>query len=438
MALDAKPSAIGITEGSRESAVVKLATLRGRFAMVREHTMALCEPLEIEDFGVQPCADASPPKWHLAHTSWFFETFLLSVYQPNYQVFHPQYAELFNSYYIGVGKPFPRARRGTLSRPTLPDIIAYRQFVDARVATLLDCALAEFAAPKLVQMCQVLELGLEHEQQHQELLLTDIKYNFGHNPLFPVYRSNPTAASPANVAPLSFQEHAPALVHIGATANGFAFDNERPRHEVFLQPFQVASRVVNNGEYLAFMEDGGYQCPEFWLAEAWQLIQDGALAKQPLYWHERPDDWYEYRLDGLYPIDRGAPVVHVSAYEAMAYANWAKARLLTEAEWEWVAGREAIHGNFVESEYFHPTAKDAQYFFGNLWEWTSSSYAAYPGYRPLSGALGEYNGKFMSSQIVLRGGSCATPKQHIRASYRNFFYPADRWQFTGIRLARDV
>ncbi|MGB0996760.1 MAG: ergothioneine biosynthesis protein EgtB [Pseudomonadales bacterium] len=438
MAFDAKPNAISENEPAVESELSRLASLTARYQTVRQQSLNLCQPLETEDFGVQPMADASPPKWHLAHTSWFFETFLLIDLQPGYQAFHPAYAELFNSYYNGVGQPFPRLRRGTLSRPTLKEVFNYRRAVDDATETLLLHAQKAPQTINLSHLNTVLEIGLEHEQQHQELLLTDIKYNFGHNPLAPTYRLQTIPAEPPNASALTFDAYEPGLVQIGAQSGGFAFDNERPRHEVFLRPFKVANRTVSNGEFLAFIEDNGYERPELWLAEAWQRLQDGTLAKQPLYWQQHQDGWYEYRLDGLHPLDKSRPVVHVSAFEAMAYATWANARLLTEAEWEWVAGHQPPQGNFVESQQFHPVASDKPQFFGNVWEWTSSSYAPYPGYRPLMGVLGEYNGKFMSSQLVLRGGSCATPKEHIRASYRNFFYPADRWQFSGIRLAQDV
>ena len=438
MAFESKPNAITDNAQSLETEITRLGALRPRFQAVRQQSLSLCQPLEVEDFGVQPMADASPPKWHLAHTSWFFETFLLSALVADFSGFHPAYGELFNSYYNGVGNPFPRVRRGALSRPTLNEIFAYRRFVDEATLALLESAEKDPKSLNLSQLNTVLELGLEHEQQHQELLLTDLKYNFGHNPLFPIYQQKAEPTQQVRSLALSFNDHAPGLVQIGAQAHGFAFDNERPRHEVFLQPFQVANRTVTNGEFLAFIEDGGYERPELWLAEAWQRLQDGALTKQPLYWQQRPQGWFEYRLDGLHTLDADRPVVHVNAFEAMAYATWASARLLTEAEWEWAASNDPLLGNFVESQEFHPVASEARQFFGNLWEWTSSSYTAYPGYQPLTGTLGEYNGKFMSSQLVLRGGSCATPEQHIRASYRNFFYPADRWQFTGIRLAQDI
>ena len=417
----------------------RLQELRQRFHGVRQRSLQLCEPLHLEDYGVQPMADASPPKWHLAHTSWFFDTFILSVWQKNYAAFHPAYAHLFNSYYNGVGDPFPRARRGNLSRPTLDEVLAYRRFVDDAISELVDSYLSGAAVGQIEKIVEVFELGIEHEQQHQELLLTDLKYNFGHNPLYPAY-SNQIVANGEVPDPLLFNDFAPELVCIGADAQGFAFDNERPRHEVFLRPFQVANRLVTNGEFLQFIEAGAYQRPDLWLAEAWQLLQTGALPKQPLYWRSIDGQWSEYRMDGLHPLDLNLPVVHVSGFEAMAYASWSGARLLTEGEWEFVARSEQAQGNFVESLLFHPASvtKDSRQFFGDVWEWTSSSYAPYPGYQQLSGALGEYNGKFMSSQLVLRGGSCATPTQHIRATYRNFFYPADRWQFTGIRLAKNI
>ena len=423
---------------SAESVRARLQTLLQRFSRVRQRTLQLCEPLHVEDYGVQPMADASPPKWHLAHTSWFFDTFFLAIWQAEYEAFHPAYAELFNSYYNGVGNPFPRSRRGSLSRPTLDEVLAYRRHVDAATLEVVDATLGTACSTDAVKMAEVLELGIEHEQQHQELLLTDLKYNFGHNPLYPAYAGQSSAGVGVSTQ-MHFDEYVPGLVQIGTDVQGFAFDNERPRHEVFLQPFQVANRLVTNAEFLEFVEDDGYRRAELWLAEAWQQLQTGALAPQPLYWRQVQGQWSEYRLDGLHLLDPHLPVVHISGFEAMAYATWAEARLLTEAEWEWVASGEPVEGNFVESMRFHPTspAQASRQLFGDVWEWTSSSYSPYPGYKPLAGALGEYNGKFMSSQLVLRGGSCATSQAHIRASYRNFFYPADRWQFTGIRLAKN-
>ena len=380
---------------------------------------------------MQPMDDASPPKWHLAHTSWFFETFLLKPLLPGYRVFHPLYETLFNSYYNGVGDPFPRRRRGHLSRPTVSEVMAYRAHVDEAMVGMLQGASA--------QVEERTTLGLHHEQQHQELLLTDVNFNFGHNPLAPVYQ--PVAATPASseVVPLKFDDHPGGLVDIGATA-GFCFDNERPRHRVFLQPFAIAQRLVTCEEYLAFIEDGGYQQPALWLSDGWTWLQQSGIGA-PLYWRQCDGIWQEYRLSGVNFVEAAAPVTHVSYYEADAYTRWAGCRLASEAEWETAAAQDALGaGNFVTGGRLHPAPALAgnRQFFGDTWEWTSSPYVPYPGFRPLEGSLGEYNGKFMSNQLVLRGGSCATPPDHIRASYRNFFYPPDRWQFTGIRLALDA
>jgi len=409
------------------------AGLNLRYAAVRRQSLNLCEPLEIEDYGVQPMEDASPPKWHLAHTTWFFETFILKQRVPAYEPFHESFETLFNSYYNGVGRPFPRAQRGYLSRPTVEQVKAYRSYVDDAMQVLLGDGQDQ---PLIDQVT----LGLHHEQQHQELLLTDLKYNFGHNPLFPVYGGGPKVGAQADE--LRFTSFDGVLAEIGATGD-FCFDNELPRHEVLLQPFQLANRLVTNGEYLQFMEDGGYGRPDLWLSDGWSKVQS-ANWSAPLYWREQDGRWMEYRLDGLHEVDLNLPVVHVSGFEAAAFAAWSGARLPTEFEWEHAAATCPVRGTFVESECFHPTARvgaageDLHQLYGDAWQWTSSSYAPYPGYRPLPGALGEYNGKFMSSQLVLKGGSCVTPRSHTRVSYRNFFYPPDRWQFSGIRLAQDV
>ena len=418
----------------------QLESLALRYKDVRSRSLDLCKPLQIEDFGVQPMADASPPKWHLAHITWFFETFLLHKYLPNYSSYHPAFEHLFNSYYNGVGDPFPRVRRGSLSRPTVAEVYAYRSYVDDTLLGLINEG--NFADGAASEIVQILELGLHHEQQHQELLLTDIKYNLGNNPLFPSYHESTIVLCMDSAGPLkkiSFHEHAPGLVDIGATSS-FAFDNEYPRHQSFLGPFGIADRLVTNAEYLQFMHDDGYQRADLWLAQGWAALQQTPRYR-PLYWHQtEPDGWSEYRMDGLHPLQLDAPVTHVSGYEAMAYASGASARLPTEFEWEWAARGKARAGNFADSNRFHPMICDGsnEQFFGDVWEWTSSAYGPYPGYKTLEGVLGEYNGKFMSSQLVLRGGSCVTDSSHIRASYRNFFYPGDSWQFSGIRLAVDL
>ncbi|XOV83853.1 MAG: ergothioneine biosynthesis protein EgtB [bacterium] len=420
----------------RSEATVAAEDLQHRYQQVRQQSVALCAPLAIEDFGVQPMDDASPPKWHLAHTAWFFETFILKQQLTDYQPFHPQYEYLFNSYYNGVGQPYPRPARGFLSRPTVAEVLDYRACVDQQMDDLLRRGVADDVRAQIV-------LGLHHEQQHQELMLTDIKYNFGHNPLLPAYceqrGSEFSERFQAESTP-DYSQYPGGIVEVGA-ADGFAFDNETPRHKVLIQPFALADRVVTNGQYLAFVEDGGYARPELWLSDGWSAVQ-ARKWQAPLYWQQRDGAWLEYRLDGCHALALDAPVTHVSGHEAFAFAQWADARLPTEFEWEYAASKVAVDGHFVEAEYFHPQAaadvKGVQQLYGDVWQWTASSYAPYPGYRPLPGALGEYNGKFMSSQLVLRGASCATPKSHARASYRNFFYPPDRWQFTGIRLAKNV
>ena len=408
--------------------------LAERFERVRAASLQLCEALEIEDYGVQPMDDASPPKWHLAHTTWFFETFVLKEYVNDFVAFDDAFEYLFNSYYNGVGKPFDRPRRGHLSRPTVATVMDYRAAIDRQVLDGLAQGLFDSLAQARI------ELGLHHEQQHQELLLTDIKYNFGNNPLYPAYGGGPTQQSGSSQS-MAFVEQPGGIVTIGSSG-GFAFDNEYPRHEVLLQPFAMGNRLVRNDEYLEFINDGGYARPELWLSEGWSIVQ-AQQWQAPLYWTHRDGDWFEYRLDGLHPLQHDLPVVHVSAHEAFAYASWTGARLPTEFEWEAVAQEMTIQGSFVNAGTFHPcadanTAHVVRQLFGEVWQWTSSSYSPYPGYQPLPGTLGEYNGKFMSSQLVLRGGSVATPVEHLRTSYRNFFYPADRWQFSGIRLAANV
>ena len=420
--------------------VAESASLAQRYEAVRRRSLDLCAPLQSEDYGVQPIVDASPPKWHLAHTTWFFETFILKPHAPGYSMFHPLYEYLFNSYYNGVGEPFPRANRGHLSRPTLADTLAYRAHVDCAMSALFD----HLAEPEVVD---AVTLGLHHEQQHQELLLTDIKCILGFNPLHPTYRTPGASIGDAvNRDRHSFREMPGGTVEIGCAADGrFAFDNEQPRHPVILQPFQLGTRLVTNGEYLDFVMDDGYTRPEFWLADGWALRKSGRLDAAPLYWRLRDGHWFEYRLDGSHLLRADTPVVHVSYFEADAYARWFGARLPTESEWESAASmqdpREAT-GNYVESGALHPlpacAGSDLRQLLGDAWEWTSSAYAPYPGFRARSGKFSEYNGKFMANQMVLRGGSCATPRGHIRTTYRNFFYPPDRWQFSGIRLAKDA
>ena len=407
------------------------------YAAVRAHSEALCEPLAIEDYGVQPIVDASPPRWHLAHTTWFFETFLLKPFRAGYQPFHPAFEYLFNSYYNGVGEQFPRPDRGTLSRPTVAEVLAYRHYVDEAMARLL--------ASEDPDVQSRIQLGLHHEQQHQELMLTDIKANLGLNPLKPAYRPGPVAA--ADDVPLMFEPFAGGIVEVGAGANvPFCFDNERPRHKAWLEEFALANRLTTNAEYAEFIADGGYRTPSLWLSEGWAWRSENAV-EAPMYWRQADGAWLEYRLDGEHPLSMTAPVAHVSHFEADAFARWAQARLPTEAEWEVAAtcqtASDSLPAPTPTQPALHPSPATVnhsglQQLSGACWQWTSSAYGPYPKYSPLAGTLGEYNGKFMSGQLVLRGGSCATPPGHTRPTYRNFFYPKDRWQFTGIRLAKSV
>ncbi len=407
-----------------------------RYREVRERTLRLADPLSPEDSAIQSMEDASPVKWHLAHTSWFFETLVLEPAMPGYRPFHPQYRFLFNSYYNSVGPQYPRPRRGLLTRPSLEEVLAYRQHVDHHVAALL--AKGPDVDP---QPLASIELGLHHEQQHQELVLTDVKHALSHNPLSPTYCDPPTATA-ATPAPHTWHAYPEGLRRIGHEGPGFAFDCERPRHRVFVEAFELGSRPVTNAEYLAFVEDGGYERPELWLSDGWMARQAQSWSA-PLYWVRRDGSRFVFTLAGLQPLRLEEPVCHVSYYEADAYARWSGARLPTEAEWECAAAAAVIEGNLVENERFHPAPGEASaagpaQLFGDAWEWTRSSFAPYPGYRPLPGPASEYNGKFMCNQITLRGGSCATPRSHIRPTVRNFFFPDARWQFSGIRLARDA
>src|SRR6266481_2957492 len=416
------------------------SALLNEFSAVRGQTDSLTAHLSAEDQMVQSCADASPTKWHLAHTSWFFETFILSAHLPGYRPFHPQFRELFNSYYNAVGKQPEKALRNTFSRPSLDEIRRYRAYVDEHMLKLLQSG-GSHGLQKLVT------LGLNHEQQHQELLVTDIKHAFWTNPLRPAYQPTARNGAPAETAPLQKPQLYPEGLHeIGATDGPFFFDNEGGRHKVFLNAFRFATRLATNGEYLAFMEDHGYGRPELWLSDGWKAMQTHAW-NAPLYWEKVDGQWSQFTCSGLRKVEEAEPVCHVSYYEADAFARWAGARLPTEFEWEMAAtvpptASLPMQGNLLESGYFHPVAAPAArddgqplQMFGDVWEWTASAYLPYPGYKPAAGALGEYNGKFMSGQMVLRGGSCVTPQSHIRATYRNFFPPETRWQFSGIRLA---
>jgi ergothioneine biosynthesis protein EgtB len=406
---------------------------------VRRFSEKLCETLEPEDYVIQTMVEMSPTKWHLAHTSWFFETFVARPHLPGYCPLYPQYAFLFNSYYNAVGKMHARPQRGLISRPTVKDTYLYRQHVDAAMQGVLEAA----DEPTFETLAPLIVLGLNHEQQHQELMLTDIKHAFWMNPLRPVFREE-KALEEEGVSATKWRDYDGGFYLIGHDGPGFCFDNEGPRHRVCLNAFSLTTRLVTNEEYLAFMEDGGYQRPELWLSLGWTVANERGW-NAPLYWEEREGDWWMMTLAGMRPVRMSEPVCHLSYFEADAYARWAGARLPTEAEWEIAANDATLMGHFAEGGYFHPvpaneTAAGAalSQMFGEVWQWTQSAYSPYPGYRPAAGALGEYNGKFMCNQYVLRGASCATPRSHARQTYRNFFPPDARWQFMGLRLAKDI
>ncbi len=422
--------------------------LAARFDAVRAQTEALCLPLEIEDQVVSSMPDVSPTKWHLAHTSWFFETFVLGAHDPSYHSLHPRYAFLFNSYYVQAGERHCRAQRGLATRPTVGEVFAYRAHVNDAMRRLL----ARIGGDAEHPAAALIELGLHHEQQHQELLLTDIKHVFWTNPLRPVYREpareTGAVAAAAPAAPLGWHDEGEGVHWIGHAGDGFAYDNEGPRHRVFLEPFQLASRLVTNGEYLAFVSDGGYRRPELWLSAGLAAAQDRRW-EAPLYWERDADGaWTEFTLAGTRRLEGAAldePACHLSYYEADAFARWAGfqwsgARLPTEFEWEVAARGAPVAGRFVDAGRFHPGAAETgaplEQLYGDAWQWTQSAYVGYPNYRPSTGAVGEYNGKWMADQWVLRGASCATPASHARFTYRNFFPSDARWQFSGIRLAR--
>jgi ergothioneine biosynthesis protein EgtB len=423
----------GSLQGKDQNARQRLS-LQAAYRAVRGQSELLCAPLHAEDCAMQTMPDVSPPKWHLAHVSWFFETFLLKPLLRDYRAFDPLYAVLFNSYYEGAGAMHPRAQRGGLSRPLLEEVYRYRRHVDEAMMMLLE----EAPAAQWPEIAFHTTLGLHHEQQHQELLLMDIKHIFASQPLRPIYKVAERAAAAAPPAQ-GWQEFPGGLREIGHDGEAFCYDNETPRHRVYLEPFRLAARPVTNGEYLEFMADGGYERAEYWLSEGWRTVRERGW-RAPLYWERDGDGWQCMTLSGMRHVDVHEPVCHVSYYEADAYARWSGRRLPTEQEWETAACGAAVAGNFQDSGRYHPRAArepGLTQLYGDVWEWTRSPYVAYPGFRPLAGTLGEYNGKFMSGQMVLRGGSCATPAGHVRASYRNFFYPADRWAFSGIRLADD-
>jgi len=423
----------------------RIERLRDRFHQIRNFTNGLCAGLEPEDCVVQSMPDVSPTKWHLAHTTWFFETFILKKFVPGYRAEIPEYAYLFNSYYNAAGDMHRRDLRGLISRPTVSQAQRYRASVDSHIDDLL----SNPDESLLDEMEAILVLGFHHEQQHQELLITDIKHVFAQNPLYPVFRQRNRDVAAKKITPIQFIDFEETVTAIGHNGNEFAYDNEGPRHQALVPAFSLATRPVTNGEFIAFIEDNGYSRAEFWLSLGWMTVNEQRW-NAPLYWTKRDGAWWNFTLSGLRRVAQSEPVTHVSYFEADAYANWAGTRLPSEFEWERAALTCPIEGNFVETELFHPVAavsailadkprKDQRLhqMFGDVWEWTRSAYSPYPGYRTAPGALGEYNGKFMCNQYVLRGGSCATSRIHIRHTYRNFFQPEKRWQFTGIRLARD-
>ncbi len=417
----------------------EMDALLSRYRGVRATTESLAAPLSPEDQQVQSMPDVSPTKWHLAHVTWFFETFVLGEFLADYTVFHPQFAFLFNSYYEAAGPRHARPSRGLLTRPSADEVISYRRHVDQAMERLL-------TAPPLNSVDQIAELvtlGINHEQQHQELLLMDIKHVFSCNPLAPAYETPGAPDGAARVDTLDWHEVEGGVRGIGHAGDGFAYDNESPRHEVLLRDFRIASRLVTNGEYLEFVEDQGYERPEHWFMDGIETVRANDW-RGPLYWREKDGERFEFTLAGLQPLDPDKPVSHVSYYEAAAYAAWTGKRLATETEWEAAAAENepASEANLLESGSLHPAAAPKKnsrprQMIGDVWEWTQSAYNSYPGYRPAHGAIGEYNGKFMSNQMVLRGGCCVTPEGHARPTYRNFFYPHQRWMFSGIRLADD-
>ena len=412
------------------------ATLIARYKTVRARSEALCAPLETEDYCIQAMENVSPPKWHLAHATWFFEMFILVPYAKHYRMLREEYAHLFNSYYETAGSFFPRPQRGMLSRPTVDEVYRYRRHVDAAILELLAHPPKQHAY--VIQ--ERLLLGIEHEIQHQELLLMDTRYNFSINPLQPAYHKIELPASNEVVPEMSWQVFAGGIIEIGHIGDAFAYDNERPKHQTLLQDFRLGSRLVTNAEYLVFIDDGGYARVDLWLSDGWKTLKEQHW-QAPLYWFKEGNDWRHFDLTGAHELHLNEPVSHLSYYEADAYARWEGKRLPTEAEWEYAASSQTLAGNFLDSGLYMPQPAQQTgltQMYGDLLEWTQSAYLPYPGFKPLPGTLGEYNGKFMSEQMVLRGGCCITAQDHMRPSYRNFFRAADRWMFSGLRLAEGI
>ncbi len=435
-----------VPPSSKVTAVNRAVYLSGKFDEVRRATERLCVNLEPEDYVIQSMPDCSPTKWHLAHTTWFFETFILFEAVPDYSHFNPHFSYLFNSYYVQAGERWARPHRGMISRPTVAEIYDYRHHVEAAMQDFLDTGITAYTEEKAEALLDRVEIGLQHEQQHQELLVTDIKHLFSLNPLRPVLYPEVLRAPGPDPGPPEWIRFDESLRHVGFEGEGFHFDNEKPRHHQYVPAFELATRTVSNGEYMEFINDDGYRRPELWLSLGWEAVERNQW-HAPLYWERHPDvasdAWQVFTTAGMKLVDPAEPVTHISFYEADAYARWAGYDLPTEAMWESACEHlvcKPEEGHFVEDGSIHPlpvmSRGGIHQMFGNVWEWTSSPYIAYPGYKPVPGALGEYNGKFMSNQMVLRGGSCATPRSHIRASYRNFFPPEARWQFSGLRLAK--
>jgi ergothioneine biosynthesis protein EgtB len=434
---EAEPGLRGTAINDLSWSELDAQTLADAYQRVRQTTDRLTVNLSAEDQNLQSMPEVSPVKWHRAHTTWFFETFVLGPEAPEYPPFDPDFAFLFNSYYNGVGRQYPRAQRSLISRPDKERVGAYRRHVDQAMGAFLSC----LDQRQVRRLAPLIVLGLNHEQQHQELIVTDIKHSFSHNPSRPAWTR---AAEPADTDDeIEWVTVRGGLIRVGQTGESFCFDNETPSHQVFVKDFQIASRPVTCGEFQEFIADDGYQRAELWLSDGWDWVRRDSI-RAPLYWSGDGDEWTDlYTLGGQRQLDPAEPLCHVSFYEACAFAHWAGARLPTESEWELAATPcDPSVGHYSDSMRLHPrrvqTGQQLNGMFGDVWEWTASSYAPYPGFKPASGAVGEYNGKFMANQMVLRGGSCATPMGHIRASYRNFFYPVDRWQFSGLRLARDL